>query len=248
MKSHRILIFDISSEYGHFRKFNTTNSPLTFSIPPRPAIAGILGAILGIERELAPGVYPPGVTPVNEVFDSAKSKIAVQILKPVKKVSIGFNLINTKESFFNIKSRTQVEFELLKNPKFRLYLHHSDEQIFNALIKRIQTTRHHFSPYLGLSQFTATITWVDLAEAKLTESPHSAYTEIITAVNLSDINSNAPIQFQQGLYTTETIPMSMTKNRNITKYANVVIERNGGAILVNAGKYWITPYGNILFL
>ena len=47
-----ILIFDISSEFGHFRKYNTTTSPLSYSIPTRTAVAGILGAILGMEREI----------------------------------------------------------------------------------------------------------------------------------------------------------------------------------------------------
>ncbi|RMG82383.1 MAG: CRISPR-associated protein Cas5, partial [Bacteroidetes bacterium] len=66
MKPHKLLVFDISGEYGHFRKFNTTTSPLTYSFPPLPALAGLLGAILGIERETSPGVFPKGVVPVNE--------------------------------------------------------------------------------------------------------------------------------------------------------------------------------------
>ena len=48
MNSKELLIFDIRGEYGHFRKYNTTTSPLTYSIPTRTAIAGILGAILAI--------------------------------------------------------------------------------------------------------------------------------------------------------------------------------------------------------
>ena len=68
MNSKEILIFDIQSEYGHFRKYNTTTSPLTYSIPTRTAIAGILGAILGMERELRDGVYPEGAEPVQEFF------------------------------------------------------------------------------------------------------------------------------------------------------------------------------------
>ena len=46
----KVLVFDIWSEYGHFKKPYTTTSPLTFSIPSRTALTGIIGAILGIEK------------------------------------------------------------------------------------------------------------------------------------------------------------------------------------------------------
>ena len=68
MNSKEVLIFDIQGEYGHFRKYNTTTSPLTYSIPTSTAIAGILGAILGMEREIRDGVYPEGAVPVQEFF------------------------------------------------------------------------------------------------------------------------------------------------------------------------------------
>ena len=85
MKSHQVLVFDISGEYGHFRKFNTTSSPLTYSIPTHTALAGILGAILGIERESSTGVFPEGVIPVNELFSPDTRNFGIQILNPIKK-------------------------------------------------------------------------------------------------------------------------------------------------------------------
>lgn len=48
----KVLAFDIWADYAHFRKFYTTTSPLTFSFPPPPTIAGILGAIYGTEKKL----------------------------------------------------------------------------------------------------------------------------------------------------------------------------------------------------
>ena len=65
MNYKEILIFDISSEYGHFRKFNTTTSPLTYSIPTRTAVVGIIGAILGLEREISEGKFKEGTEPIQ---------------------------------------------------------------------------------------------------------------------------------------------------------------------------------------
>lgn len=94
MNYKELLIFDIKGEYGHFRKYNTTTSPLTYSIPTRTAIAGMLGAILGMEREICDGLYPEGAEPVQEFFSKEQSGVAVQIINPVKKENVGFNLIN----------------------------------------------------------------------------------------------------------------------------------------------------------
>ena len=250
MKSHKLLVFDISGEYGHFRKFNTTSSPLTFSIPTHSALAGILGAILGIERELSHNVYPKGVVPVNELFSPEKATIAVQILSPIKKVNIGFNLLDTGKSassFFNIKNRTQIEFELLKNPNFRIFFEHTDAGVYKELLERIQSVRHHFTPYLGLSQFTASLNWVGEVDVDFVSSKDE-YVEIHTAVNLSKLINDKPIQFGKNFYSTDTVPMVMRRDRVVTGYAEILIERKGNPILVKIDKYWKTDYGNILFL
>ncbi len=250
MKSHRILVFDISGEYGHYRKFNTTSSPLTYSIPTRSALSGVLGAILGIEREIAPGIFPEGVVPVNELFSPTSCNLAIQLLNPVKKVNIGFNLLDTGKSassFFNIKNRTQIEFELLKNPKFRIFFSHSDESIFSEVSKRIKTVSHHFTPYLGLSQFTAVIDWIDETTATPASSPDD-YFEIHSVINLSKLSKQQPIKFEELFYSTDTLPMSMRSDRVITEYAEILIEKTGRPILAKTPSFWKTNFGNIIFL
>ena len=47
----KTLVFDIWADIGHFRKYYTTSSPLTFSFPSPPTIAGMLGAIIGSSKE-----------------------------------------------------------------------------------------------------------------------------------------------------------------------------------------------------
>jgi CRISPR-associated protein Cas5h len=253
MKLLKVLVFDISGEYGHFRKFNTTSSPLTYAIPTRLALSGILGAILGIERELSPGVFREGVVPLNEVFSRELAWFGVQILRPISKVNIGFNLLDTGKSassFFNIENRTQIEFELLKNPKFRIYFSHSDESVFDDVERRVKNVSHHFTPYLGLSQFTATVEWVSLEDATQVEPETTEeYIEIRTAVNLSKLKVEGLVKFEtDASCTTDTLPMSMRRDRVVSEYAEVLMERSGKPILVKADKYWKTSHGNILFL
>ncbi|MDD4749617.1 MAG: CRISPR-associated protein Cas5, partial [Methanosarcinaceae archaeon] len=73
----KVLVFDVWGEFGHFRKHYTTTSPLTFSIPPRTAISGMIGAIIGLDK-----------AEYLKYFSKNEAKIAVKIESPVKKTRI----------------------------------------------------------------------------------------------------------------------------------------------------------------
>ena len=251
MNSKELLIFDISGEYGHFRKYNTTTSPLTYSIPTRTAIAGILGAVLGMEREIRDGVYPEGAEPVQEFFSKERSDMAVQILSPVKKENIGFNLINTKMSFYDLTKagRTQIEFELVKDVHYRIYLAMANTAKFEELAERIANKRHHFTPYLGLAQFTAQVDFVQRVAANEVAS-NGEFTEIVTAVNMSKLQGEPPVEFQREFfYSANNMPIAMNRDREVLEYSEVLIEKNGNPLRVRVADYYtVYGVGNILFL
>ncbi|RMG79593.1 MAG: hypothetical protein D6714_16135, partial [Bacteroidetes bacterium] len=135
----------------------------------------------------------------------------------------------------------------LKNPRFRIFFDHADEALFRALSDRIKAVRHHFTPCLGLSQFTAIVEWVDetIAEYISTEDD---YVNIHSVVNLSKLADENPIQFGQAYYSTDTFPLAMNRDRVVTAYGEILIERTGQPIRVKTSGYWKTPFGNILFL
>lgn len=253
MHSDQILVFDIGSEYGHFRKFNTTTSPLTYSIPTRPAMTGLLGAILGIEREVAAGKFRKGVVPLSRLFSKEMAGIGIQLMHPVKKVNVAFNLLDTEKtasSFFNIKQRTQIEYELLKDPFFRVFVSFKDKELFGNLVNYVQNNCTYFTPYLGLSQFTASIQFKGLSIIEPLNS--IGFQEVVTAVNLSNANLDDPIQFDRSVefkYTLDTLPVEMLPDRVVTEYAEVIVETNGRPIKVKSNNIYKTEgFGNILFL
>jgi CRISPR-associated protein Cas5h len=241
MNYNKILIFDTSSEYGHFRKFNTTTSPLTYSIPPRTAITGLLGAIIGLDR-----------FSFYEVFSKQNANISVQVLNPVKKVNMAFNLLDTKKSFFDITNCTQIEFELLKDPKFRLFINISTEEIFNKLYDNLFNNKHHFSPYLGLSQFTAKVEFIDLTEGK--EEKSEDFVDLITALNLKHCIGQDPIKFDyEAKYSSNVMAVYMKldeqKDRIVTDYSDILIELDGRPIKAKVDNFIsINKYGNIKYL
>lgn len=250
----KILIFDISGEFAHFRKFNTTSSPLTYTIPTRTAISGLLGAILGIGRE-----------EFYDHFLKEKAFIAVQVLNPIRKQGYGFNLINTKEGMYRIKNRTQVRFEFVADPAYRVFLTHTDAGIFNGLKERIEKKDYTFQPYLGLAQLTSDVTFVDLVDA-FEESSNGTPVDVISAINLDHCCGKKVVIDPDLKYSSAIMPMEMVidredttvkppadgslpKNRKTTEYAEVIYETSGSPVKAMVDSFINVPgYGNILFL
>lgn len=249
MHSNHVLVFDVGGEYGHFRKFNTTTSPLTYSIPPRTALIGMIGAILGIEREIGIGKFKKGQVPLADLLAPDKADLAVQILNPTSKVMMAFNLLNTKTSFFNIENRTQIEFELLKNPKFRVFIRWENTALFTQLEEKLSNKHSDFTVSLGLSQHLADVSYVGkYAIHKMTEN--DAHTSVISAVKLNALDPLNPIQFNQEFkYISDTMPIYMTSERIVKEYAEVIVEANGKPILVKSDHVFkVEAFGNIQFL
>ncbi|MDT0645711.1 type I-B CRISPR-associated protein Cas5b [Zunongwangia sp. F260] len=253
MISKTVLIFDVSGEYGHFRKFNTTTSPLTYSIPTPSAIFGLLGAVLGIEREDSHNKIREGTEHLREVFSSKNALVAVRPLSEIKKVNIGFNLLDTGsyQSFFNVTNRTQIEYELLKDPKFRIYLSW-DHHLKSELTERLQNKRFHFNPYLGISQMTANVEFI--GEKELIEISEKDYIDFNTAINLSEIQSektSIDVDFiKERVFQVETFPLDMQIDRIIRRYGEILVEMNGDSVraMPNKNSFTIKNEGNIQFL
>ena len=70
----QVLVFDIWGEYAHFRKYYTTTSPLSYSLPTRTALTGLIGAITGFKKD-----------EYLKHFTKDQAFIAVRLLKPIKK-------------------------------------------------------------------------------------------------------------------------------------------------------------------
>lgn len=253
MNSKKTIIFDVYGEYGHFRKFNTTTSPLTYSIPTPSAIYGLLGAVLGIEREDSHNRVKKGSPHLREVFSDKNALIAVKPLSEIKKVNIGFNLLDTGsyQSFFNVTNRTQIEYEILKDPKFRIYLDWN-HPLKSELIERLKDKRFYFTPYLGLSQMTANVNYV--GEKELNQITENGYIDFFSAINLSEIKSENNLidieYIKNRVFQVETFPLVMQNDRIIECYGEVLIEMNGDSVraLPNEKSYSIEGEGNIQFL
>ena len=213
----KTLIFDIWGEFGHFKKFYTTSSPLTFSVPPPTAIYGILGAILGLSKD----------DYLNHI-NGRTTKVAIQILKPIKKTRMILNYIDTKTAinfhFIKKNGRTQIKTEFLKNPAYRLFINMNDEKLFNEFIKKVKNRENHYTVSLGLANLLANFSYVGLEEAQPIDTSNKVDTAILSE-NIEEI------EVKEGKkYFKEKLPIDMNPDREPLAYKDVVMELNGNSL------------------
>ncbi len=211
----RVLVFDIWGDFGHFKKFYTTSSPLTFSVPPPTAIYGMLGAILGFQK-----------SEYLKSINHETTNIAIELRNPIKKTRITQNFIDTKNShsFHLIKTRTQIKMEFLKDPRYRLYINLKDSSLFDKLIQKTQNQQTHYTLSLGLANLLANFYYLGVYEAKPVEIANEVATTIL-AENIKDMD----VEIGKS-YFKEKLPIHMTPNREVLSYKDVVFEMKGSSL------------------
>lgn len=234
-----VIVFDVWGGYAHFRKFYTTTSPLSFSIPPRTALCGLLGAIIGLEKEN---------NQYLKHFTIDQLSIAIKIINPIKKTMVAQNLIDTKNALgpgMNlITQRTQINFEYIKSPKYRIYFAHKDEELFQKLKNNLREHKSVYTPVLGLSENIADFKYIGDYKA-LSESSNN-YVLINSVVPLALINVDEQKIFDyESEYFTERLPLEMTNERVVTKFDDILFERTGKPLnLLLKENFYRIEYNN----
>lgn len=237
----KVLVFEIWGDYGHFRKFYTTSSPLTFSFPPPSTIAGIVGAIYGSRKD-----------EYLKIFIGAQCKIALKIVTPVKKVRMGIGLINTKGGYWSLYSnkhhepRTQIRTEFLKDPYFRIYFTHEDEKIFKTIVKLLKEHKSTYTVSLGLSELLADFKYIGEYNSEVKSD--RGLVELQTPVTESKLLKEG-LEIESGKkYFKEKMPIKMNIERIIEKYDDIIFEPDGETIKAKVMTYYKLENGeNITF-
>ena len=224
---NKVLVFDVWGDYAHFRRFYTTTSPLSFPIPPRTALCGLIGAIIGLEKEN---------NNYLNYFSTEIAHIALKLLNPIKKTVIAENLIHTKNAkgpgMNLITERTQIRFEFLKDQKYRIYFHCPDKEniVYQKLKQNLTQHKMVYTPCLGLSENIANYNFIGEFEFNILPCKDD-YISIDTVLPLQKTSEKEGIMFEsEGEYFSIRMPIELNTERVVTKYGDIIFDRNGRPI------------------
>lgn len=162
LKFPKCLDFTVRGPWGHFRRVEGNVVKQTYEIMPRTTIAGLLAAILGLERNSYYDLFSPETSAVSI---SPKTSLRT-INMPENTLSTdkaSMRVVSSSESRLKVSfpdstaQRQQHNYEVLVNPEYRIRVWLDDDSIYNELSQRLENNKFVYGPSLGLSEHLATI-------------------------------------------------------------------------------------------
>ena len=214
----RTLVFDIAGDYGQFKKPYSPMSPVSYPLPPPPAVLGMLGAVLGYGKD-----------DYHQRLGWDRVRIAVGLRAPLRVFRAALNLLQTKDGtdgFFRPRAgqntHTQVPFEFLRDPRFRIYVAGLADPVADDLAERLRTGRTAYTVALGLAPCLADLTWVGEWPAQVL--PDSQW-QAATAVPLGN---GIEVLYEEGRrYHRLRLPAAMDGARIVHRYQEIVLAEDG---------------------
>lgn len=198
----KVIVFDITSKLAHFRKINTNSSSLTYLVPPRTTVLGMIAAMLGKEKD---SYY------VEKDFMALN--VAVIPLYPHRTItqSMNYLFVESKSHLNGSKNHTQVPVEHLISEKtvgYRIIVSGKDS-VIKEIKNVLELEEYAYSISLGPAYCLSDIDYVgefDVIKENVDEF-----------INLKSVTKKSNIEkfnFSTNLYK-EVMPYSFDGERRV---------------------------------
>ncbi|SEP04843.1 CRISPR-associated protein Cas5 [Propionispora vibrioides] len=210
------IIFDIEGKFAHFRKFYTNSSSLSYSIPPRTVLQGMLAAMFGLPRD---SYY--------RKWNSDHLHIAVRKNGPTYSVTQTLNYIKAVSmgELRKPKEHTQIPFELIvavKKVSYRLYVSFENEAETAELCERVRQERFVYPPVLGAAPFQADVTYV--ANAQFVKVEPEDFISVSTVLPVEIVKN---IKVEEFALLKEKMPQDFGEDRKLLPARSYLLENQG---------------------
>jgi len=180
----RCLSLTVRGPWGHFRRVEGNVVKQTYRIIPRTTVAGLLAAVLGIERD---GYY--------DLFGPERSAIAIGPVRELRTLNMPMNTLSTAAGDMwslngrgkisvklpnPTKLRQQHNYEVLVEPAYRIDVALADDDCYEQLGETLDAGKSYYVPSLGLSEYLAEIEFH--GEFEVESSPDENHVAVDSAV------------------------------------------------------------------
>lgn len=241
----KCLVFDIEGKFAHFRKTYTNSSSMSYMVPPRTTIIGLIAGLLGREKD---SYY--------EEFKSHNIDIAVKVESKIYSIMQTLNYIKatSPKGIFHPKEYTQIPFEALTSDdlvKYRIYVYTEDKELFDEIENMLEKEEYVYPPYLGVAFFTGQIDYIGKANVRAVDD--RSYVDISSVLAMDDIEDMDVTSVEDIIMVKELMPTNFKENRRICKSTSYLVVSEPRAISVKLScPYFKVNYGdrdeNILFM
>ena len=212
------LIFDIWGEAAHFRRYDTTSSPLSWPFPPRPTVFGMLGAILGYKKN-----------DYLAKFQDENIDVAISIQQRPRSLRISFNDTETKGvKLFRTTRHTQIRREILADARYRLFVRHTNTDVQTRLTDLVRAHQSVYTVSLGQASLLA-----DFAFVASMKPETLLLNETTVVMSIVPFNVARPVKAPDAApLLINSLPRQMTPERIVTAYQDVVYDARRSGLLI----------------
>lgn len=239
-----LLTFGLKGRFAHFRKYYSNNTALSFSIPPRTTLMGILAAIAGYEKD---SYY--------EKLNSDNIRIGVGVCKPIKKTFHRLNNLKVEgaDDFRGKKGHTQTPYEIISGLEInRDFVHYkvfisctnNGFDTFQELKKCILQEKSHFNITLGTASFASQIIEIETVD-NITELENNqeilSFHSAVLAENVTEIGSFSKDEDFGMVLEEELLPADFKANndRELSKMTRLLFSVDGKPLNIKIkGKFY----------
>jgi CRISPR-associated protein Cas5h len=237
-----VVVFRYQGRFAHFLRAETTVNAMTYPVPPRTVILGLLGAILGLHKDSP-----------QEELRQAKIAVAGKIpstfwhkanMRKNLPAALAFQVKKSERGTSKDEKNTRIPQEFLWKPCFRVFVSLPD-RFHDEFAMRAAERRWHFSPCMGLSELFADLEWLqNLTATQL----GSGIQEINSVVSLDRCTLDSKTAYSSNLALHKVrMPRDVTCDRIFT-HANYILEREGRPIPVHSDQAWQVGDDKVIFL
>jgi CRISPR-associated protein Cas5h len=242
----KLLIFDIKGPMAHFRKYYTNSSSLSYLIPPRTVAVGLIAGLLGLPSER----YTKEKEAIYyEKFDEKRCLVSVSLRSKVRRImqTVNYIRITSLSEVDGSAGGTQIPLEILLPDKdieiiYRIYFYHNNEKIYDQLKERLEEQRFVFPPYMGITEFLASVVYID--ECRASRNPRQEV-ELNSVCKLNEVELDFGGK-EDLQYITEKMPTGFLNDRTPRKPEEYVLEIKGKLMKVklkdNAACYSVSYF------
>jgi CRISPR-associated protein Cas5h len=242
----RLISFKIQGRFGHFLRAEAGASALSYPVPPRTAIMGMIGAVLGLEKDQPQQVLEPMSVALSGAIPATHWHKAKFRKDPPEALPVKVLRTQKAEKTTKPEQATLIGQEWLIDPVYCAWVSlpagYSEE-----FEQRLSERRWYYQPCLGLSEMMADLEHLDTVEAELL--PYGSYdvTSVVRqweaeldVYSISDEGTDLAVQLLR-------MPRAVTADRVFT-HESYFIEKKGRPIRVKTDHAFMAGEKVLMFL
>lgn len=238
----KVVVFEYRGRFAHFLRAEANANALSYPVPPRTVLLGIVGAVLGMAKdEPQAAIGNANLAVSGRVPRRFWHKANLRKALPT---SLGYSVKRTEKGTSKDEKNTQIPQEWLWRPSFRVFASLPDT-FHDDFAARIRDRQWHFCPSLGLSEMIADLNWI--ADHYATALPLDKH-PVASVVPFNRCKIDTSAACEQGLAIQSLrMPRTVTNDR-VFSHAAYRLERDGRPIPATTDAAWQIGDDVVMFL